>query len=247
MYSTYCQYDYPIEVFVPEEEVPENGFPVLFVLDGQRYSKLIVEAMQNQTWMKQKTKVEPFIVVSIGHQNDETIKRRFYDFTAPAESYHFPLRRGKAMAPVPVGGAADFQQFIEQELMPYIAETYAVDTERYVLFGHSLGGLFSLWTYLTKPNLFHKYIAVSPSIWWNQYDLLKVLTETKQRIETPLAIYVGGDEGDMVEDAMTFFKNRASAKLPVAFYVALHENHASVIPTTISRALRFASQDWTSK
>lgn len=241
MYSTHCDYDYPIEVFVPKDKVPVNGFPVLFVLDGQRYSKMIVEVLENQTRRQQKTRVEPFIVVSIGHNDDATINRRFYDFTAPADSYHFPVRRGKEMAPVPVGGAADFQLFMMHELMPYVLDNYPVDARRFILFGHSLGGLFSLWTYLTKPNLFEKYIAVSPSVWWNQYDLLKVLTQTKVRIDTPLAIYVGGDEGDMVDDAITFFKNRANAKLPVEFYVALNENHASVIPTTISRALRFAS------
>ncbi|WP_107838506.1 alpha/beta hydrolase [Metasolibacillus meyeri] len=241
MYSTYCQYDYPIEVFIPEMPVPKDGFPVIFVLDGHRYAQMMFIAMKNQMLVSEKTKVHPSIIVSVGHNQDEASNRRFYDFTAPAEQYHFPIRRGKAMEPVPVGGAADFQQFFIHELIPYICDKYDVNRARFSLYGHSLGGLFSLWCYLTEPNLFEKYVAISPSVWWNNHDLLRILHENKEKSVTPVAIFVGGDEGDMVDDAMTFYNHRLAANLPVQFYVALEENHASVIPATLSRALRFIS------
>ena len=124
--------------------------------------------------------------------------------------------------------------------MPHICSAYNVDSSQFYLFGHSLGGLFSLWTYLIDPSLFAKYVAVSPSIWWNNHELLQILQQTKhEQAPPPLAIYVGGEEGDMVDDAMTFYNNRFRCAKETCFHIALNENHASVIPTTISQALRF--------
>ena len=242
MYSTYTNYDYPIDVFVPHEPAPAEGFPVLVVLDGHRYTNMFFEAMQNQLRIRQKTNVIAHILVSVGHQQDDTTNRRFYDFTAPAAAYHFPLRHGRQMKAVRAGGAVDFQQFLAHELLPMIHAQYDTNPQKVSLFGHSLGGLFSLWCYLTKPQLFQQYVAVSPSIWWNQHELLQRLRETKTYISTPLAIYVGGHEGDMVDDALIFYKHRHAAQPHVEFYVALEENHASVIPTTMSKMLRFISR-----
>lgn len=241
VFSTHCQYDYPIKVHVPKTEAPAEGFPVLFVLDGQRYSDMIFRVMENQIRNSPKTKVEPFIVVSIGHQEDNVVNRRYYDFTAPAENYTFPIRRGKQMQEVPAGGALNFKNFIKEELMPFVQAEYAVNPEQFYLYGHSLGGLFTLWTYLTDPQLFTKFVAISPSIWWNNHELLQVQQSSNQKFP-PLAIYVGGEEGDMVDDAMTFYNNQRSSSTITSFYIALKENHASVIPTTISKALRFICQ-----
>lgn len=240
MFSIHCQYDYSIEVFVPKVEAPDEGFPVLFVLDGQRYSQMFYNVLENQIRNK-KTKVKPMIIVSVGHHDEGLINRRFYDFTAPAEKYTFPIRRGKKMKPVPAGGALNFKRFLKDELMPSIHSNYNIDRSNFYLFGHSLGGLFSLWTYLTEPTLFAKFVAVSPSIWWNNHELMQILQDTKhESTPPPLAIYVGGEEGDMVDDAMTFYNNRRYLNPQnTVFHIAMNENHASVIPTTISQALRF--------
>lgn len=243
MFSTHCQYDYPIDVFVPTIETPTDGFPVLFVLDGQRYAQMIYNVLENQIRNAQKTKVAPMIIVSIGHHESDMIKRRFYDFTAPANKYTFPIRRGKEMKPTPVGGSLDFKHFLKDELMTAIQSQYHIDATKYYLFGHSLGGLFSLWTYLTEPTLFAKFVAVSPSIWWNNHELLQLLQQTKHKSLPPLAIYVGSDEGDMVDDAMTFYNHLSDCNKNTFFHIAMDENHASVIPTTISQALRFYARE----
>lgn len=240
MYSTYCQYDYPIEVFAPNATPPKEGFPVLFVLDGQRYSQMIFHAMENQIRNSAKTLVEPMMIVSVGHQAEDFVNRRFFDFTPPAEQYEFPLRRGKRMPEVPVGNGENFKHFIEEELFPFIKENYNVNDNAFSLFGHSLGGLYSLYIYLQFPHLFTNIIAVSPSIWWNNHQIFNMLSNNEVNHIPPIAIYVGGDEGDMVDDAMTFNNNLCQQKIYAEFYIALQENHASVIPTTISRALRFA-------
>ncbi len=54
-----------------------------------------------------------------------------------------------------------------------------------------------------------------------------------------LYIGVGGEEGDMVEDAQKFVEMASEKWINYEFYIAESENHASVIPTTMSRVLRF--------
>ena len=243
MYSVHCNYTYDINVYIPTSPTPAEGFAVLFVLDGQRYSKMIYEAMENQLKISQKTKVTPMIIVSIGHQSEDAHERRFYDFTPPASQYEFPTRRGKKMPEIPVGNGETFKLFIELELLPWLNEHYDVNNSQYALFGHSLGGLYTLYLFLQYPNLFHRYVAVSPSIWWNNKQLLNLLVEKETAPTQPLAIYVGGDEGDMIDDASAFQKTMFSQKKQMDFYIAMNENHASVIPTTISRAFRFISKD----
>lgn len=246
MYSTIMDYEFQVDVYIPNEEPLKDGFPVLFVLDGARYSLLINQAMENQTKNRLKTKVEPMIIVGVDHKETDTEamkNQRFYQFTAPAESYTFPLRRGKQMKPATAGGAEKFLRFLIEELRPEILEKYAVNKQKMYLYGHSLGGLFVLWNYLTHPGLFARYIALSPSIWWNDHELLSIVDQCEQKSNLPLYITVGGEENDMVDDALNFYEKLTNLQLPSDFYIAQQENHASVIPTTISRILRFLSSE----
>ena len=41
-----------------------------------------------------------------------------------------------------------------------------------VLFGHSLAGYYVLWQLFHHQASFQRYIAISPSIWWNEHELL---------------------------------------------------------------------------
>lgn len=69
------------------------------------------------------------------------------------------------------GGGSNFLLFIEKELIPHIDSVYP--TAPYRLFsGHSLGGLTVINTLLTNPRLFNAYIAIDPSLWWNNEQLV---------------------------------------------------------------------------
>ena len=77
------------------------------------------------------------------------------DFTAPAEEREF------------WGGAGAFQQMLAEELLPLVESRYRADTSRRILFGHSLGGQFVLYSALTRPDLFSGHIASSPVLHLN--------------------------------------------------------------------------------
>jgi predicted alpha/beta superfamily hydrolase len=80
------------------------------------------------------------------------------------------------------GGAEPFYRFLVEELRPAIAAAFKVDPARQTLYGHSLGGLFTLGVLFRHPEAFQTYAASSPSIWWNRRALLKSVPAFEKRV-----------------------------------------------------------------
>ncbi len=241
LHSNHTNYQYTISVHVPETEAPEEGFPIIYVLDGLSYFPLAQQVVKLQAKNALKTGVEQSIVVGICHQKETMSMRRFYDFTSPSEEYQFPEHtKGKLDHIKEVGGSEKFSRFLIDELKPAIESQYKVNKNKQTIYGHSLSGYYVLWSYLTNPKAFQTYIAVSPSIWWNGKEIVYLLKETSSQNLNPIFIIVGEKEGFMVEDAKQFYE-----ELPCEvkqLYIARDENHASVVPTTLSRAFRFCTE-----
>ena len=64
------------------------------------------------------------------------------------------------------GGADRFLEFIDGELKPWVNENFRTEPFE-ILGGHSFGGLFAVHVMLNRPDSFDAYIAVSPSLWWD--------------------------------------------------------------------------------
>lgn len=198
--------------------------------------------MKLQSRNSLKTKVEAAIVVGIGHQERDERMRRFFDFTALADVYHFPNRtKGKLDDIQEMGGAENFSKFLEEELKPEIESRYPVNQNKQTLYGHSLSGYFVLWSDLTKRKCFQCYLAVSPSLWWNDEELFRYLEEADLKEQRSVYIIVGEREGFMVKDAIRFYDQLPTGETK-QLYIAQEENHASVEPTTMSRAFRFSTE-----
>jgi len=243
MTSTFTDYTYSINVYVPQGEVPQGGFPVFYVLDGSSYFQLVKEAIRLQSRNAPKTDIIPAIVVGIGHGADMH-ERRFYDFTAPAETYSYPARfKGKGYDQH--GGAVGFSRFLQEELKPQIQAQFQVNEQQQTLFGHSLAGYFVLWQLFNDKSCFQHYIAISPSIWWNEHELLSkvfVFVEEHQQVNEQLFIGVGELESFMVDDARQMTAHLEKL-MDITFYEAMDENHASVVPTVMSRAIRSVNKN----
>jgi hypothetical protein len=134
-------------------------YPVLYMPDGGVDEDFphVVNTLDSLVALKQ---ARPFIVVGIAN----TERRR--DMTGPTT-----VGSDSAIAPH-VGGSAGFRAFIESELIPAIDARYRTTSERAII-GESLAGLFIVETMLTRPRLFDRYIAFSPSLWWNGTSLLR--------------------------------------------------------------------------
>lgn len=132
--------------------------PVLYMPDGGMAEDFLhiaglVQVLSGNEGMR------PFLLVGI----ENTQRRR--DMTGPTEN-----AEDRKIAPQ-VGGSAAFRSFIRSELMPLVKQRYRTTGETAIV-GESLAGLFVVETFLLEPDLFDTYIAMDPSLWWNDGKLL---------------------------------------------------------------------------
>lgn len=226
--SQITKYNYTIRIKSPSKNAEEQ--PIYFILDGLWYYPYIETMVNRQSANSPRTKINDAWIVSIEHGEDIR-ERRFLDFTPKAESYEYPTRF--KTAPIREhGGAAEFHLFLKNELMPAL-EKHQLPKTKKILFGHSLSALYTCYEALLEDCLFDGGIAISPSLWWNNHQLLNIQKQASHQI--PLFIAVGSEEGPMVKDAEHYHQKIAESE----FYIALEENHASVVPTVMSRAFRY--------
>jgi len=150
-----------INVYTPPGYTEHGGtrFPVLYMPDGGMAEDFPHVTETVQTLVTEGT-MRPFLVVGI----ENTERRR--DMTGPTRE-----EKDKKIAPH-VGGSAAFRQFIREELMPEVRSRYH-PAEETAIVGESLAGLFIVETFLLEPDLFDTYIAFSPSVWWNDFSLVR--------------------------------------------------------------------------
>ncbi|MBR0956672.1 alpha/beta hydrolase [Bradyrhizobium japonicum] len=258
-------HDYRIFVWQPEPR-PRESLPVLYLLDGNGMFPIAVATLALQSRRTERTGVSPSVIVGIGYPTVHWIdaKRRTYDYTPLVAADRLPRRPGNRVWDE-TGGADAFLDFIQCELAPAISDEFAIDPDRTALFGHSFGGLFGLYALLTRPTLVRSYVAASPSIWFAPDALAERLKAFAAPSLAPRRVLVtvgsleqGGmssaeadadDYGSwlrrnrMVDNAHEFvaaLTRTAAASLDVSFRTFGDENHASVVPSAISLALRFA-------
>lgn len=61
------------------------------------------------------------------------------------------------------GGAASFLASLTEEIIPYVDENFRTTGER-ILYGPSDAGLFTLYAFLERPDVFSGYITSSPTV-----------------------------------------------------------------------------------
>jgi predicted alpha/beta superfamily hydrolase len=152
----------------------DTQYPVIYVLDGKLNFAAVHAQVQLLSAMRQ---MPPAYVVGIGYAGDESffekdVLRRQGDLT-PSEGGELEaqVKTMNGADGVSFGGAAAFLSFLEDELRPALAQTYAISTTDATILGNSLGGLFPSWILFHQPHLFKRYVIVSPSWWWNDYEV----------------------------------------------------------------------------
>lgn len=142
-------------------------YPVLYVLDAEwnyRSTSAVVEFMS--TW---GGVIPEMIVVGIPNMG-----LRVRDFT-PTHSLLGDTGIERASLE-PSGGGDAFLEFVRTELFPAIESRYRTRPYR-VLVGHSLGGLLVLHTLVHEPSMFQAYVAIDPSLWFDQQALLSSMPD----------------------------------------------------------------------
>jgi predicted alpha/beta superfamily hydrolase len=187
LHSNELKEDRILNIYLPEGYDPKDTitYPVVFLLDGSADEDFIhVVGLYQFSSFSWVGRVKPSIIVGIAN----TDRKR--DFT-------YPTTLEKDKQRYPSAGHSDvFIRFLEKELQPYITKNFHTNNER-TLIGESLGGLLATEILFKKPELFTKYIIISPSLWWDNGSLLSAQPKlTEIAFSKPLEVYVGvGKEG----------------------------------------------------
>lgn len=264
--------DLPHRIFLyrPSKPAPPQGWPILYLTDGNACFATAVDALKVQASYPNGTNVSEGIVVAIGYPTDEPYDplRRSWDLSPPPGRIYPPFFPDTP--DVRTGGGERFLSLIENELKPWIETQVPIDRSRQALFGHSFGGLFVLYALLTKPKAFNRWISASPAIYWENAALLAMENEflngCHQPIDIELHLSAGQYEGETLapfhkgtaeeqkrleraketrtvelarEMAQRWSKWTLSTET-VTFEEYAGENHMSVLPVALNRAVQVA-------
>ena len=192
-----------VMVYVPQGPAPAQGWPVMYVLDGNLMFPLLAQLMHNRGARGAQMRGASAVIVGLGHVLDahstEVHDRaaRTYDYTLPFEGVG-PDSQGRAQ-----GGADVFLDWIAQQLQPLLQAQLPLHAQQQTLIGHSYGGLLALHTLFTRPAMFQRYVAASPSLWWGNGIVLEEALPFMQRYRrsgqplpaaTQLYLSVGSEE-----------------------------------------------------
>jgi predicted alpha/beta superfamily hydrolase len=230
-----------VNIYLPEgyNQNDTIKYPVTYLLDGSADEDFIhvvgLFQFNSFSWIN---RVPKSIVVGIANID------RKRDFT-----YQTTIEEDKKRY-LTCGKSANFISFIETELQPFIEKKYKTNSSKTII-GQSLGGLLATEIVLKKPNLFNKYIIISPSLWWNNGSLLNEESEIYQaNFKDKIDIYIGvGKEGlapSKIPHVMEVDANLLSEKLKstksknvkVSFDYLPQEDHATITHQAIFNAMR---------
>jgi predicted alpha/beta superfamily hydrolase len=139
-------------------------YPVVYLLDGDAHFPSVMGMIQQLSEVNGNTACPDMIVVGIPN----TDRLRDLTPTHAATGYN----KNDSNSVKNSGGGEHFTAFIEKELIPHIDSLYPTAPYR-MMIGHSLGGLMVVNTLIKHPQLFNAYLAIDPSMWWDDQKLLK--------------------------------------------------------------------------
>ncbi len=241
---------YEIRVALPDSygtDAQQDRYPLLILLDAD-YSFAIARNVV-QHLAQRRNQLPEMIIVAIAYPGaaedyDHYHLTRTRDYTPlffPSGGYGEEIQRVS-------GGGPAFLNFIEHNLFPVLEARYPVSAEDRTLEGHSFGGLFATWVLFTQPDLFARWIIVSPSYWYADefiYGYEDEFAATHDTLNEVVFATVGSWERNSELDMIELMDRMAAqieahdyAGLSFDHYLYEQETHASIWPAAISRGLR---------
>lgn len=142
------------------------------------------------------------------------------------------------------GGADKFLSFMKDELFPFVEKNYRADKNDRTLVGCSLGGLFTMYSLFTHPEMFQRYVAASPAFMWDNdvlYQYEKKYAENKSNPPAKLFMCIGGVERSVpnFQKLTKFLNDRHYQSLQIESRVLENTGHSGTKGEGYARGLQF--------
>ena len=182
------------KIFIARQKNVARYDRVVFMVDANAQFPILLNSYAQiyANGAKQNAKAVPklsktVLIVGIGYDSPLAydIKRRTRDLTPAASGEEYANG----------GGAAEFYDFVKDELFPLVEKKYSTAKSDKIYFGHSFGGLFGIYALLRDDGIFDEFFIASPSLWWGESQLIRdALDEGKFRsnLKAKFIILVAG-------------------------------------------------------
>lgn len=220
--------DRNILIYLPNNyETTQEKYPVIYVLDGEGnfvFSSSVVN------FLSRIGHIPRSIVVGIPNTN------RGRDFTPTSVK---EIRES--------GGADNFLKFMQSELQPYIDNSFRTQPYK-TIFGHSLCGMFAIYTLFEEPSLFNSYISVSPYLQFdNQVVIDRIGLKLTGNSDYKECIYIAvGNEPAYLESIEKLEGLLVSKIENLDFVINVEEedDHNSILLKSFYNGLEYIYSDW---
>ena len=228
--------EYVLQISLPANYAASNKkYPVIYLMDSQ-WDFPLLTALYGQQYYDGF--IPELIIVGItwggDHANPDSLRAR--DYT--------PTNDKRLMQS---GGADQFLSVIKNEVFPLVQKNYRVDENDKTLIGCSLGGLFTMYTLFTHPEMFNRYVAASPAFTWDNNVLYKYEEQyhnAKTHPHAKLFMCVGGVETSVpgFEKLTSFLNNRHYSNLQIESKVLENTGHSGTKGVGYEKGLQFVFQ-----
>ncbi|WP_271407369.1 alpha/beta hydrolase-fold protein [Tenacibaculum soleae] len=218
--SDTLQEEREIQIYLPANyQNNSNKYPVLYVLDAQRYFLNGIAFQQNLTW---ENIVPEFIIVGI---NTDSQKRRnlFYK------------------------ESSKFIEFLNKELIPEIDAKYRTLDER-IYFGWEMAAGLGVEIFADNPSLFKGFLLSSPThISKERLEMVSKRLKSNPRQNLKLYSVLGTVENWATESMFSLdsiFKVHSKENIQWKYNLSDDENHYTTPLITINKGLKLIFSDY---
>ncbi|MEQ9264746.1 MAG: alpha/beta hydrolase-fold protein [Balneolaceae bacterium] len=202
-----------IQIFLPDEyDDSDKEYPVLYILDGQRYFLHGVSLHKSLVGFRETPE---FIVVGIS--GNPTDRNRLYSVESQS-----------------------LRKYLKDEVTTFVDTQYRTSNER-IIFGWAYGGGFVVETMITEPDLFDTYIAASPFPLAEKNTSLSKLLHENTEFNKLLFFTSGTNEGVVTEgttELSSLLTDEAPKTMSWEFKELEGEEHRSTPFTTLYHGLK---------
>ena len=174
--SQYVPYRRDLVVYLPPDyHDSERRYPVLYLHDGQNLFDPATAYVRGMDWRVDETAdrliraglIEPLIIVGVFNTGEHRIE----EYTPTSDRN------------LGGGHVGLYGRMLVEELKPFIEQRYRTleDPQNTGLGGSSLGGLATLYLGFTYSEVFGKLAVLSPSVWWDNKAILKIIANSTQQ------------------------------------------------------------------